>query len=1118
MNLRILALRNLKHYWRTNLAVTAGIATAMAVLSGALLVGESVRASLRDLLIQRLGNTQQILTSDRFVREQLSDSLENTATGPSCPVIYTQGVLIHEKSHARALNVNVFGVDHRFWQMQRAPEPQNQGNRSAALGSALAKRLGAQEGDGLLLRIETQQGVPKESLFGRRENTGRTLRLDCSAILNPENLGELSLIPSQGAVYTMFVPLERLQRDLGQLGRANMILFGAGSSPKAADMISHLLGENFTLEDAGIKLRDLHGGSALSVESSQILLDEPVVRAAFGAAKQAGFEASGIFSYLANAIRVHGREIPYSVITAADFGAGTLSDVKMPKDSTAVPNRIWLTDWAARDVGSFPGDSVEVDYYAWKEDGRLATETATFSLAGTVPIGGDIDATLAPEIPGITEARSINQWDPPFPLDLRRIRPKDEEYWSWYRATPKAVIRLNEGQALWKNRFGNLSAVRIALPAGQDHELARRIIAALIRDRIRPESVGFRINSVRQQGLAASRGSTDFSEYFVYFSFFLIASAALLSALFFRLGVEQRVREIGILRSLGFSAHDLRKQFLLEGLALSSAGILIGIPAAYGYGSLLVLGLRTWWIGAVGTQQLRLHASWQDLAWGGAAALVVMLVAVTWTLHGLGRNSPRALLTGVLESTSFRIRKSRLLTVACISALVAGLGLLMASTEGKVGQVEAFFGAGLLLLISLLCAASNYLRRSNPVLISGRGWRAQFRLGARNAMHRPGRSLLCIALIASATFIIVSMEAFRQDPVAISVGSHSGTGGYALIAESELPIIYDPNSAAGRDALGITASEAPEMQGVRFTAFRERPGEDTSCLNLYSPREPRILGAPHSFLSAARFVFQDSQGQTAEQKFNPWLLLETTLADGAVPAIGDANTIQYILHSGIGQDISIRTDDNRPAKLRFIAALQGSILQGELLISETNFLHLFPHREGYRFFLIDAPVQNAASLAQPMMEKLADWGFDVETTRDRLAAYRRVENTYLSTFQALGALGLVLGTIGLATVLLRNVLERRQELALLRAVGYRKRTLSAMILAENAFLIVVGLTCGTVCALLAIGPALISRGGSYPILITGMILGSVLAVGFTASILAVVAALRSPLLPALRSE
>jgi ABC-type antimicrobial peptide transport system permease subunit len=201
-----------------------------------------------------------------------------------------------------------------------------------------------------------------------------------------------------------------------------------------------------------------------------------------------------------------------------------------------------------------------------------------------------------------------------------------------------------------------------------------------------------------------------------------------------------------------------------------------------------------------------------------------------------------------------------------------------------------------------------------------------------------------------------------------------------------------------------------------------------------------------------------------------------------------------------------------------VAALRDSILQGELIISEENFLRAFPNQEGYRFFLLDVPPGKAASLVQPLMERLSTWGFNIESSRGRLATYHQVENTYLSTFQSLGALGLILGTVGLATVLLRNVLERRQELALLRAVGYRKQILSVIIVAENAILMICGLACGTICALLSITPPLLARGGSFPVATVGLILIAVLIVGLTSSVLAVIAAFRSPLLDALRSE
>jgi ABC-type antimicrobial peptide transport system permease subunit len=174
--------------------------------------------------------------------------------------------------------------------------------------------------------------------------------------------------------------------------------------------------------------------------------------------------------------------------------------------------------------------------------------------------------------------------------------------------------------------------------------------------------------------------------------------------------------------------------------------------------------------------------------------------------------------------------------------------------------------------------------------------------------------------------------------------------------------------------------------------------------------------------------------------------------------------------------------------------------------------------EGFRFFLLQAPPQRAGEVTAALEQSLSDYGFDVQPTEVRLAGFHQVENTYLSTFRSLGALGLVLGTVGLAAILLRNVLERRRELALLRAVGYRPAHLAIIVLSENVLLLLLGLGTGAACALLAIAPAVQLRGGHLPLQSLGLLLAAVLVTGITASLAATAAALRAPLLASLRSE
>ena len=168
--------------------------------------------------------------------------------------------------------------------------------------------------------------------------------------------------------------------------------------------------------------------------------------------------------------------------------------------------------------------------------------------------------------------------------------------------------------------------------------------------------------------------------------------------------------------------------------------------------------------------------------------------------------------------------------------------------------------------------------------------------------------------------------------------------------------------------------------------------------------------------------------------------------------------------------------------------------------------------------MIDAPAADVSAVTTTLEDRLSDSGFDVVSTNERLANFHRVENTYLSTFQMLGGLGLVLGTLGMAAVLLRNVFERRRELALLRAVGFGSLHVALMVVAENVLLLVCGLLTGTLCALLAIAPVFFERGGRLPNFSLGVLLFAVLLSGLTASLVATWSALRSPLIPALRAE
>lgn len=1116
--------RNLVYFWRTNLAVVAGVAIAVGVLAGALMVGDSVRASLRDLFLQRLGNTSFIISAPTFFREQLADDIRNdekfatSGFASSCPLIVLEGSITHESSNRRSTGIQVYGVDERFWKFH-GRDVIALTDYDALISPSLAEELAASKEDGLLLKVSKQAAIPTESLHGRKDDATRTLRLQLKEILPASALGEFAIRPQQTSVRAIFVPLQLLQKQLEQSGKVNAILISSNAESVKTEVLEQILKNRISLADMGVRVRSIGEQHSLAVEADSALINDSLSNVVVREASELNMRGLPVLSYLANRIYSAKGSINYSLVTAIDLESFT--GVRI--DGVGAP--IILNDWAAKMLSVKSGDELSMDYYVFYSDGGQITKTATFTVAGVIPINGAAaDRELVPAYPGITDSENISDWDPPFPIDLKFVTKADEDYWHQYRTTPKAFIQLAKGQELWGTRFGKLTSIRIVPQDGSSVADALEGFRKKLKDKLNPAEMGFITFPSRAQGLEASRGATDFGEYFLYFSFFLVASALLLAGLFFKLGVEQRLREIGMLQAVGFPASRIRTLFLFEGLVLSAGGSLLGLAGALVYGKLMMRGLGTWWVGATGTTDLSLHVSVVSLIIGGAGGMIAALLSIVWALRGLSGSSARSLLHGekTLEVGGRRGRRFfRLPIPLYVIFALAGLALTLVASFKVISQVAGFFGGGTLFLVALLLYQSRWLSKNRRGSISGRGWWSIVRMGFRNATHRPARSVLCIALIASAVFIVVAVDAFRRQDTDSANDKKSGSGGYALLAESDVPLVYQPDSPTGREALNLIPNQGTdELAGIKFERFRLRPGDDASCLNLYQPRNPRIIAATDGFIQLNRFVFQDSLATTEQEKTDPWLLLNRESNDDVVPVIADANSMTYVLHLELGDELVLDTgSEGKPIRLRLVAALADSLFQSELVMSERNFLRLFPEIEGYRFFLIDVPQGVRASVVtETLEERLSDFGFDVVSTKERLAEFHRVENTYLSTFQMLGGLGLALGTLGLAAILLRNVLERRRELALLRAVGYGPKHFAAMVLAENAFLLLSGLVIGTACALLAIAPVFLTRGEKYPIASLGMLILAVIASGLVASIAATAAVLRSPLLPALRAD
>jgi ABC-type lipoprotein release transport system permease subunit len=1200
MTLRRLLLQSLRFHWRGNLAVLLGAAVGTAVLTGALLVGDSLKGSLRDLTLRRLGWVDEALVTGRFFREALAKEVS------AKPAIMLQAAATAGdpgKELRRAGRVTLLGVDNGFWPEGKPVDLWSSSDAEVVLNQPLANELRVKAGDTIVLHLQKTSAVPRETLLGRREaeDVLSKLELKVRAVLPEDSFGSaFTLTPSPAPPRNAFVPLPLLQQKLNQQGRVNALF--AGKEPQS-DLKRHI-----TLDDWGLVLYDParradtlfarldthakarpapalsrrewqrrvpkaladraddHGELSmgavrtyydrhpyLCLESRQAILEPAVADAVEAAASELNLTTAPTLVYLANNI-ADGRQafataaaalapdlipilkpailyrgplqVPYSIVAAVDpaksppLGPFLPEGLKQLRDNEIV--LVAWPGWKAQGLDPKIGDSVAVTYFEPEEQGTLRERTALFKLAGILPLQGPADdADLTPEFPGITDQLDIANWrNPPFPYDRRRIRPGDvnDIYWNEQRTTPKAYVTLKAGQRLWANRFGNLTSIRLGPASGSSPVPIDKVRAAIL-SHLDPAKGGFAFDPVKQRGLDASGGGMDFSLLFLGFSCFLILAALLLVGLLFRLNIDRRAGEIGLLLALGYRRRTLRWLLLGEGALLALLGGLVGTGAAVLYAWGLIDLLRSWWPGGIDRSFLRLHVTPASLGIGYVAALAVGLLTIAWAVRVLGKAEPRALLAGETTGTErvrtpARLRWSRVIAALC---LLGGIAAILAGgrMHGAEAQAGTFFTGGFLLLTAGLAILWMILRSRSRVTTSPHLRIAS--LAVRNAARHPVRSLLTAGLLAAAAFLIVAVESFRRQPEKDFLEKTGGSGGFALLAESDVPIYQDLNTSRGRDELVealVQSGRKPDiLDGVTFVPLRLRAGDDASCLNLFQPRKPRLLGVPRSLIQRGGFQLEGS-GPSG----TPWALLEEPAEDGAIPVFGEANTVQWMLKKSLGEVIEVPDAQGKPVNLRIVGLLKDSVFQSELLMSEANFLRLYPSQEGYNFFLIDAPPDRAADLKPALETALVGRGFEVTPSAQRLAAYLAVENTYLSTFQALGGLGLLLGALGLAVVLLRSVWERRGEMALLRALGYRRRVLGWLVLVENVFLLAAGLGIGAAAALASVAPHVLAGAGEVPWARLAGLLLLVLLVGLAAGAAAMAATVRAPLLPALRRE
>lgn len=1025
MNAQRLILRGIAFHWRSHAASMLSVAVATMVMAGALLVGESVRGSLAEAALRRLGQIESAMQASQPFRSGLADQIPGAAA-----VLTLEGVAENPEGGLQVPNVQVVGCDANFEKVFGDSLGKIE-DGEVVLNAALASDLGARSGDEILLRVRRPNAADATLFRGRRRGDAlASVRCTIARVLPRRGIGEFSLVQPTTPKRTLFVRREWLADRIGQPSRANAILVQGGSEGSSAT--GGAVGR-IQLEDLGLRLVGTRSPDRLVLVSDRIVLDAQVVEAAVSAGGRAGCTPIPVSVNLAASLRKAGNDHPtvsYATVAAYDPAERVGASIQ--------PGEALPTAWLVQALALRPGDRLQVSVLKPGGDGSYVETWLPdpLQVVEPPPIGAPRpEPALTPQVPGVTDADTVGDWRPPFPVDMRRVTQADEDYWKAHRAAPKLYVHPSTMARLWElsGEPGNTTTgLMLAWPRSPGAE--ERFVRALLEE-MGQRSLLPAFRPVRDQALEASQGSTDFAGLFFGLGLFVVLAGMGLAYGVVHHMVERRASESGMLLALGCHPTQVRLWLLAETLVVAVAGSLAGVALSIPYAGLVVRHLGSVWGGESSSVALRLHVGADPLLSGFALGLIVGLAAGWWACRRIAIGPVLPLLSGWqsrqavdLESAFARTRALSTLVLAPLLALAALGAVLAPGWRGSLVPALAIVAS--LLFVVLLQTLLLRRTQSRPASSSLGG------IVLRNLAVRRRGAWTTAGVLACATLVLVVAAANRRN--ALSFGALD----YDLVARVSVPLPVDPSTEAGRRSLGFSEDAERLLRRSTILAFPASPGEDASCANLARPASPRLVGLTR-----------------AQQE---------TLLDGSrlpeargdvFPAAGNADTVKWQLHSGLGRVFEFVGPDGRRAKLRFVQLLSTGLFAGDLLVSEHSLRRLYPDAQGTSVLLVRCPGASN-EVARTLRTELADFGIEVRTTREAVQTLADVQNLYLGAFLALGSLGVLLGITGVALGVLRNAEDQRHAHALMLSLGIGRRAVGTALALEQILVLTAGLALG----------------------------------------------------------
>ncbi|MCL1973344.1 MAG: ABC transporter permease [Bacteroidetes bacterium] len=571
MNIHDYTLRSLWRYKPFYRLIAIAVTVAVAVITGSLAVGDSVRGTLIKKVEERLGKTETII----FARYAYLDNtiLEHI---DGVGILLSNGFV---SVSGRLIPVMVWGRDDMGI---------TKGN--AKINSALFSEIKTTQPHNIVLRLPAAGMVPLGSLYVTDTYT-TSLRLTLDSVLPVEEGGNINLKNEQTIPFNIFVNRDELAETIDTPGKINLIL--SDQIISSADFASVW---NYTQSGLRLHLID----QAVAIASDRIFIQDKVVETLYSQDA-----ANRIYSYLANSIAKHDhtrllsnhciptRSIPYSFITAVDDYDG----------QPVRPNEIILSDYAAKRLQAHVNDTLSLTYFVSQQFKTLTVDSLTLKVGKIVPLNDlQADNTLKADFPGLSNAARCTDWDSDLPIDMRLITDEDEAYWTQYRNTPKALVPYATLAPRWKNAYGSATALHLK-DTSSLHDLSC-------------EMFDISLLYPREAGFSAAQSGVDFSILFLSLGIFIILSAAILMIIPISEMLFRRRHEISILQATGFPKRRIIQLLWRESVPAVFSSALVGVIIGLIYTYLVLFLLGTVWKGATHTDGFRLYPNLMTIGAG----------------------------------------------------------------------------------------------------------------------------------------------------------------------------------------------------------------------------------------------------------------------------------------------------------------------------------------------------------------------------------------------------------------------------------------------------------------------------------------------------------------------